>query len=163
MENLSGFRFGRLSVKSFVRQDQYYQSYWLCLCSCGVQKTIRSNHLTSGRVVSCGCHRREQTQRRSIIHGHDRVGQRSGTYHSWCSMLTRCYNEKHVHWEDYGGRGIRVCKRWLNSFENFLADMGERPKDKTLDRKNNDGDYKPSNCRWATRKQQTQNQRPRRS
>lgn len=78
-------------------------------------------------------------------------------------MLTRCYNEKHVHLEDYGGRGIRVCKRWLNSFENFLADMGERPKDKTLDRKNNDGDYKPSNCRWATRKQQTQNQRPRRS
>lgn len=89
-------------------------------------------------------------------HGHAGRGGFSPTYHSWASMLTRCTNAKCKGWEHYGGRGISVCERWL-VFENFLADMGERPTGATLDRENNDGNYELGNCRWATRVMQARN------
>ena len=88
-------------------------------------------------------------------------GRQTGTRHSWSSMITRCYNSRRASFKNYGGRGIKVCEQWLgvSGFENFLADMGERPRGLTLDRRDNDGDYTPDNCRWATRAHQNQNRR----
>lgn len=94
-----------------------------------------------------------------LTHGHNRCGNVSPTYRSWAAMKTRCFNQKLPQWKDYGARGITVCERWMD-FENFLEDMGERPSlDHTLDRKWNGGNYEPSNCRWATRKEQNRNRR----
>ena len=94
-------------------------------------------------------------------HGHkSKHGKESPTYRSWQNMKTRCLNSNHPQFKDWGGRGIKVCERWMD-FANFLEDMGEKPEGLTLDRINNDGNYEPGNCRWATRKQQVQNQRDR--
>jgi hypothetical protein len=95
-------------------------------------------------------------------HGH--ASQKlSGTYSSWKAMKARCLNPNGKQWADYGGRGITICERWIHSFENFLADMGERPPGKTLDRyPNNDGNYEPGNCRWASGRQQQMNRRKKR-
>lgn len=96
-----------------------------------------------------------------IVHGHKRAGRTSPTYHSWVEMRRRCLTTTFARYKDYGGRGITICDRWLESFVNFLADMGERPAGLTLDRIDNDGNYEPGNCRWATQSEQVRNQRPR--
>jgi hypothetical protein len=96
-------------------------------------------------------------------HGGAGRGRKTRAYHSWDAMIQRCTNPKTKAFKDYGGRGITICERWQHSFKNFLADMGEPPVGQTLDRfPDNDGNYEPTNCRWATRKQQNNNQRPRR-
>jgi hypothetical protein len=94
----------------------------------------------------------------NFLHGHTRHARNSSTYGIWANMIQRCQNPKDDGFVNYGARGIRVCKRWLE-FRNFLADMGVRPKSLTLERRNNDGDYKPSNCYWASRKEQGRNRR----
>lgn len=95
----------------------------------------------------------------SLVHGHSRRGKMSPTRQSWKAMKNCCLNENQENYPDYGGRGIKICERWLNSFENFLADMGERPAGTTLERRYVDGDYSPSNCMWATSSQQRRNRR----
>lgn len=129
-------------------------------CACGSPEYItRNQNLLSGSTRSCGCLARELTKARSTTHGHYSGGKASRTYRSWCSMLSRCTNPNAHAYENYGGRGIRVCSRWRDSFENFLADMGERPAGMTLDRKDNDLNYTPENCVWSVPKYQSRNKR----
>jgi hypothetical protein len=156
--DIAGQRFGRLVV---IRRTgtKRTSAVWLCHCDCGTNRHISGAALRSGNTQSCGCLHREaviESNRRKRRHG--MAG--TGTYRAWQDMKTRCTNSRRKCWNDYGGRGISICARWSNSFENFLADMGERPPGLTLDRINNDDGYKPSNCRWATRLDQTHNRRP---
>jgi hypothetical protein len=94
-----------------------------------------------------------------LRHAHARKGKRTRTYRAWDNMLSRCYRKSYRQYDDYGGRGIVVCERWRKSFDNFLADMGEAPANKTLDRQNVNGNYEKNNCRWATRVEQARNKR----
>ena len=155
--DIANQRFGRLIALKPTKRDQSGW-WWLCICDCGKQTTVRGTVLRRNDTKSCGCSMHET----KIKHGHHRRhnGRHtpSPTYISWAGMLTRCRNSKQRCYTNYGGRGITVCKRWL-TFKNFLADMGERPAGLTLDRINNDGNYEPKNCRWATLKEQRNNQR----
>lgn len=156
--NLAGRRFGRLFVKE-SSPSLHPRVYWLCICICGNSKIVLGRRLQSGHTRSCGCLQREAPYK----HGHKSSGAGgTPTYHSWLGMIQRCRNPKHPSYRLYGGRGIKVCVRWQGErgFANFLADMGEKPKRKSLDRfPNKNGNYKKSNCRWATPRQQMLNRR----
>ncbi len=153
--NLVGKKFGRLTV--LARAPARKTGMQLCQCKCGKKVEVSTGGLRNGNTVSCGCRRREHWNSFSRTHGQTR----SPSWWSWQSMITRCTIPKTVGWKSYGGRGIRVCKRWRGKrgFENFLKDMGERPKNQTLDRKRVNGNYTPGNCRWATAFEQANNTR----
>ena len=135
---------------------------WVFLCGCGQEFVCRTNNIRSGNTRSCGClsdASRKSSENKYVKHGHNRPGSVTREYNSYTSMKTRCLNPNSPNYSMYGGRGIAICQRWLDGFENFLADMGERPNGKTLDRIDVDGNYEPGNCRWATLSEQQKNKR----
>ncbi len=162
--NLIGARIGRLTVVRRSENASNGRTRWQCRCDCGREIVAGVSNLKSGHTRSCGCLNSEvasaKARRTNLSHGHNQVGKQTPTHRSWDAMLKRCRNENHVSYSSYGGRGITVCERWL-SFKNFLADMGERPEGTSIDRVNNDGNYEPGNCRWATRSEQQRNKRKR--
>ena len=158
--DLTGNIYTKLTVLARVDNNKHGQSMWLCRCECGNTKIVRQSHILSGNTKSCGCFYKERIHEIHLKHGHNKKKHTSSTYKSWSELIQRCTNPNNKRYERYMGRGITVCTRWLNSFENFLEDMGERPsKDHSIDRIDNDGNYEPSNCRWTTYKEQNSNQR----
>ena len=128
----------------------------VCHCECGTITEVRCAHLKTRETQSCGCF---ATLKLKGFNCQYINSQSNPTYSSWVAMKTRCTNAKQPNYKYYGGRGISVCKDWLDSYDNFIRDMGPRPEGKTLDRIDPDGNYEPGNCRWATPAQQTYNRR----
>lgn len=149
LKNIVGNKFGELLVLECAGKDKNGKYLWLCSCTCGKRKIIRGNHLCSGASKSCGC--KEAVKK---THGMTHTKE----YNTWRGMIARCTYVKHPQFMDYGGRGIRVCKRWL-SFSNFYADMGVRPRGMCLERIDNNGNYEPKNCKWISQPKQSRNRR----
>lgn len=144
-------KYGRLVV---VGDEGLTRDKHKCRCDCGAIVFVELNRLRSGNTRSCGCLQKETASKMFRKH----YGKGTVEYTSWQLMKDRCYNENNKTFAYYGGKGVRVCERWRNSFENFLSDMGLKPGGSyTLDRINGDADYSRDNCRWATKKEQTRN------
>lgn len=156
--DLTGRDFGRLRVTG-IGGAVNGKRRWYCKCSCGKSLLVDGDSLRSAVTRSCGCLLRERAGETRAERNRTHGQSRTRAHVTWKAMKARCRNEKSTQWKHYGGVGVSVCDRWVNSFENFIADMGQRPQGMSLDRINPFGNYEPGNCRWATPKQQAQNRR----
>jgi len=155
-KEIIGMRYGRLVVLEYARTGDRRQSYWNCKCDCGNIVEVRRNGLVRGNTTSCGCYQKESAARHistvQLTHGKSK----SIEYKAWLNMRSRCQYQASQRYKNYGARGIKICDAWCD-FANFLVDMGECPPGYTLERIDINGDYEPSNCRWATNYDQNRN------
>ncbi len=152
---LDGQRFGRWQVVRLHMKEPDRSAMWWCRCDCGKEKPVSESNLKTGKTVSCGCFKNEVQSKRTTTHGMSKTPE----YRTWTHMIDRCENPKCEDYPHYGGRGIKICERWRASFQDFYSDMGPRPRNHEIDRVRNEDDYKPDNCRWATRSEQMRNTR----
>jgi hypothetical protein len=158
LPQLAGQRFNKLLVSGSTTVVSGV-THFVCVCDCGTETLATPASLLNGHKKSCGCLRVDACLSRST-HGAAKGGVLTPEYRSWQSMINRCENTRDRAWPSYGGRGIKVCPEWRESFEVFLQHMGTRPGPRhSIERSNNDGNYEPSNCCWATKKTQARNRR----
>lgn len=157
-KDLTGKTIGRWLVIKFAGREKWVP-FWKCKCRCGTIRIVQDENLRKKATKSCGC-RSEELKRKRTTHGCSRRRFRSTEYSTWANMIQRCVNPKSVGFRDYGGRGIKVCKRWRKSFSNFLLDMGPKPSTEfSIERKKFNRGYTPSNCIWRRKNEQSQNRR----
>lgn len=160
MIDMTGAVCGSLTILGPAGKDRFGQMRWRCRCVCGSMHEAAGGHLRNGGVTSCGCQKGQLCAEANVKHGGSIRGRMAPEYRAWSNMIDRCERVSSKSYKDYGGRGIKVCNRWRDSFAAFLEDVGSRPSTKhTLERIKFDDDYYPGNVKWATRLEQARNRR----